>query len=129
MAAVPTVLLDPAAAWDAMSADMQRRIGVTALVAALGEAGAMGSLGHEAALDAGLAALCGLVMEHLDLDPGQEPPRPDLAAIGVRACRSCGCTDAVGCPEGCSWAGDTLCTRCAPVRLGVVRLKRDRFWP
>lgn len=41
------------------------------------------------------------------------PPRPDLAAIGVRSCACCGCTDEYGCPGGCSWIGPRLCSACA----------------
>ena len=36
----------------------------------------------------------------------------DLAAIDIRTCRVCGCTDNSGCIEGCSWIGPDLCSRC-----------------
>ena len=29
-------------------------------------------------------------------------------------CRVCGCTEFAPCPGGCTWAGDGVCTRCAP---------------
>jgi len=30
-------------------------------------------------------------------------------------CQVCGCTETMGCPDGCAWANwqETLCTRCA----------------
>lgn len=28
-------------------------------------------------------------------------------------CRECGCTDANGCPGGCSWIEPNLCSECA----------------
>lgn len=34
-----------------------------------------------------------------------------------RHCRVCGCTDAVGCPEGCEWAGEDLCSECQGYEL------------
>ena len=37
---------------------------------------------------------------------------PDLAALGIRQCTGCGCTDAVGCSEGCCWVGPLLCSSC-----------------
>lgn len=33
---------------------------------------------------------------------------------GVRACRVCGCTEEDACDGGCSWAGSSLCSSCAP---------------
>lgn len=30
-----------------------------------------------------------------------------------RMCRRCGCTQDVGCPGGCSWIEDDLCSQCA----------------
>jgi len=34
-------------------------------------------------------------------------------APDVAICRICGCTDEIGCSEGCQWIGDDLCTGCA----------------
>lgn len=30
-----------------------------------------------------------------------------------RECRECGCTDGIGCAEGCHWVESDLCSRCA----------------
>jgi hypothetical protein len=40
----------------------------------------------------------------------------DVARNGARQCTVCGCTDNVGCEDGCAWAQLTppVCTRCAP---------------
>lgn len=35
---------------------------------------------------------------------------PEVA--GERKCRLCGCTDLHGCPEGCSWVEEDLCSSC-----------------
>ena len=37
-----------------------------------------------------------------------------LFAIGVPYCRRCGCTDVVGCDEGCFWVAPDLCSSCVP---------------
>jgi hypothetical protein len=39
----------------------------------------------------------------LDFTPAAEP---------VRSCRHCGCTDELGCPDGCSWDEPDLCSQC-----------------
>lgn len=31
----------------------------------------------------------------------------------IARCRECGCTDQLGCPEGCWWVEDDLCSSCA----------------
>lgn len=33
----------------------------------------------------------------------------------ARRCRRCGCTDANGCEEGCSWVAEDLCSACTPI--------------
>lgn len=43
---------------------------------------------------------------------------PELVQA-VRTCRSCGCTDEHGCPEGCYWAAPDLCSLCRDKPLGV----------
>jgi len=42
-------------------------------------------------------------------------------------CQVCGCTDADGCPEGCSWAnaGHSLCSVCKPLGFLDRLQKRD----
>ena len=35
------------------------------------------------------------------------------AAIQIRHCRICGCSDYDPCEGGCSWVDDSLCSRCA----------------
>jgi hypothetical protein len=37
---------------------------------------------------------------------------PDLSALHVRQCTECGCTDSVGCADGCHWVGPLLCSSC-----------------
>jgi hypothetical protein len=47
----------------------------------------------------------------------QRRERELLAACGVEfdepTCRECGCSDSLGCEEGCWWAQDDLCSACA----------------
>ena len=40
------------------------------------------------------------------------PEGPDLAALDIRACRHCGCTDFSACAGGCSWVAEDLCSAC-----------------
>jgi hypothetical protein len=35
-----------------------------------------------------------------------------LEQPGPPSCRRCGCTDDLGCPEGCSWVEPNLCSQC-----------------
>lgn len=38
---------------------------------------------------------------------------PDYAAlVDLQTCRICGCTDEDGCPEGCYWVEEDLCSNC-----------------
>lgn len=39
----------------------------------------------------------------------------------VASCRRCGCTDAHGCAEGCSWVEADLCSSCARPARGTRR--------
>lgn len=47
----------------------------------------------------------------------QREVREHLAADGIDVdeptCRGCGCSDSLGCPEGCWWAQSDLCSACA----------------
>lgn len=48
-------------------------------------------------------------------DAAEEAPGFTYRLLGVtpeRACRVCGCTDEQGCPEGCTWVEEDLCSRC-----------------
>ena len=50
-------------------------------------------------------------------------------------CRVCGCTEADGCPEGCSWVDDDLCSICASAAeaiaawiYGARRANKTALW-
>jgi len=48
----------------------------------------------------------------------QVDERALLADLGVAipdepACRECGCSESLACPQGCGWAQPDLCTVCA----------------
>lgn len=34
--------------------------------------------------------------------------------VAINCCRRCGCTDALGCPDGCAWVEPDLCSACVP---------------
>ena len=36
----------------------------------------------------------------------------ELKAAHVRTCRRCGCTQGQGCPGGCIWVAEDLCSEC-----------------
>jgi hypothetical protein len=40
------------------------------------------------------------------------PPRPDLGPLGIRQCRSCGCTENFAFHGVCSWVETDLCSIC-----------------
>jgi hypothetical protein len=106
--------LDVSAAWDTLTFGQQRAIGLAAIVHLLGAAGALagGGTAYHAAAVEGLDALERAVGEALP-DASAARACPDVAAIGVAACRVCGCTDAVACHGRCSWTEPDLCSSCA----------------
>lgn len=114
---------DPAALWDGLDAGLQRALGIAALTHA---AGAIGSGQWLAPLNAFMAAeaegLC--VIEQLVRDAAphwsERPTPPALAALGIDQCRSCGCTENVGCEEGCCWVEPGLCSSCADRRQAAA---------
>jgi ferredoxin len=56
----------------------------------------------------------GLLTDTIPVDADLFPDGPDFAALGIRACRVCGCTDDHACPVGCFWIEDDLCSECIP---------------
>lgn len=53
-----------------------------------------------------------LLVEAIPCDADLYEDGPDLAPLGIRACRQCGCTDDHACEGGCSWVEDDLCSAC-----------------
>ena len=46
-------------------------------------------------------------------DVAKYPEGPDLAALGIRACRVCGCVEESACsPNRCVWVAPDLCSAC-----------------
>jgi len=121
---IPSIRLNGVAAWFRLPLRIQEEIG--ALAVALAVAG----VGKDVAADIGgdaaawpyqvacveLGARLGyLVHEALSLSDTDPRPVPDLRPFGIRQCGSCGCTDNYGSFEGArSWAGEELCSACAP---------------
>lgn len=106
---------DAIAAWNKLTAEQQREIGVAAIIYAIGElaqfdGGVEPCQGFESAAHHGRSALYDTVEEKVLA--GSKMQAPDLAALGVRACRVCGCTDECACPEGCEWVETDLCSGC-----------------
>ena len=114
--ATSPALFNCAVAWDGLQPEQQRRIGIAAVTFVL----ATGST--EQTNQIGIMAAAIEASQAMEERVGECIPNPgtgvllDLAAINVRSCTGCGCTDQVGCPEGCAWAGDRLCSRCAARR-------------
>jgi hypothetical protein len=128
--------LDLRKAWEALSPDVQARLGMAAI--AIGAAHLVemieerefpawqtaAAATHTNYFDAAMleGVLCAAEVVHalvLDCDVARLLP-PDLAALGIRQCTGCGCTDAVGCAEGCHWVGPLLCSSCAETGTGEV---------
>jgi len=45
------------------------------------------------------------------------------AEVEMRICRECGCTAERGCPEGCFWVDDDMCSECAQGQDAVDALR------
>jgi hypothetical protein len=126
---VPTVTLETAvisptdeanprfnarAFWSELPAEMQCKIGESALLLAMAMRARLDDSRWLHARDEAVVRLGGLLR-----DAPQCPEGPDLAALGIRACRVCGCTDLSGCRVACSWVAADLCSACArPSRAG-----------
>lgn len=119
---------DPAAAWLALDDDQRTRIGEAALLLQLASEAQALSWDEPNPTPERLRA--DRRWEHAELmawdrleaavpiDADLFPDGPDLAALGVRACRQCGCTDEHGCGDGCWWVAPNLCSSCAEPRNG-----------
>jgi hypothetical protein len=120
--------LDLRKAWDALSPDVQAELGMTAIAIGLSNLATMIDE-HEhpawrttsfarftnffdaASIEAEHRAGFLVELKVLGGDVARLQP-PDLSALGIRQCTGCGCTDAVGCSEGCHWTGPLLCSSC-----------------
>jgi hypothetical protein len=108
---------DARAYWAALTPQEQQRLGEAAMLIGFFEAArrlpakdflAVGVLRRSVhAFHEGLIRLGAVIP-----DARAWPEGPDLAALGIRACRHCGCTDASACEGGCSWVEPDLCSRC-----------------
>ena len=107
---------DPRPIRAALSAAERDRIVDVALGLAYTEIAALHTGGPQAvgfeAAEHALQAVLRDALPAIALSVSAPFPLPDLSIFGIRACRVCGCTDAVACPEGCSWVGDDLCSAC-----------------
>lgn len=117
---------DARAAWLALPADVQERVGAAALDLAMGWE--VGVAAYEGAADERMqrAALAGECVAADELSAAFEAFVPDdlkragdaprvPASVGL-VCRSCGCSETDACAGGCEWVDgvDDLCTACLP---------------
>ncbi len=116
-------LFDAAAAWENLSEDRKRQLGIATIIQHVAlimerDGAAPQSCRSPYALEAAVMAsesfittlLRDVVLPHA-VAPLQ---RPDLAPLGVRSCRVCGCTDQSPSIEGGWWVELDLCSGCAP---------------
>ena len=54
-----------------------------------------------------------------------EYPEPNPEAV-PGTCRICGCTDDCGCPGGCEWVEEDLCSRCSEIVEEFVATVRNQ---
>lgn len=114
---IPTDTVDPKEIWAALPPDAQARIGAAAVAHALGTFGGNEGLAPEQGYRA--AEMEGLFLLDVDLRhfapqafDNARPRRPRLTTLGIQSCRRCGCTQECGCPEGCYWVEEDLCSSC-----------------
>ncbi len=72
------------------------------------------SLRYAKAVAASSGRLMELAGTCLGYGNGKLPPVPDLRPLGIRQCRSCGCTGAHACEGGCYWVETDLRSACVP---------------
>lgn len=114
-AVIASPRLDVAQLWDGLDPEQQRRVGIAAMAQI---AGAIAAGNREQAPGFMAAHMEGEnvledVLHTAAPDWLEQPAIPDLTPLGIEQCRGCGCTDAVGCEQGCGWAEPGLCTTCA----------------
>ena len=123
-----TRTMDLRAAWDSLTPELQAQAGMAAIAIGASvlvmmiEEHEMPSWQHAAnarvtnfydAADEECSKLLGIIVEAnvLGGDINRLAP-PSLASLDIRQCVGCGCTDKVGCSQGCSWTGPLVCSAC-----------------
>lgn len=125
------VRFDVATAWKRLSPVQQSQIGAAAMIYAVGvwRADRINTVvGWDAAEYEGARRMAGFVHNALGEDRIASLPLPDLAPIGVRACRVCGCTEDCACPGGCRWVAPGLCSSCAPALVEAAADLPPALW-
>ena len=108
-------------AWAALSEDKQRAIGEAALLLQVSTEAQMLAMDDAASTPAARRweRAEQIAWQHfatIPIDPDLYPGGPDLATLGIQACRVCGCTNEAACEDGCSWVEDDLCSACVGER-------------
>nr|WP_294550065.1 hypothetical protein [uncultured Rhodopila sp.] len=120
--------LDLRKAWDALTPEIQAEFGMAAIAIGFAHLVTMieehevpawqiaAEAEHTSFFDAALlegASRAGVLVEAKVLGGDIAQLRaPSLAALGIRQCTGCGCTDQCGCPGGCHWVGPLTCSSC-----------------
>ena len=107
---------DASEAWIALSEETRRAIGEAALLLQVSTEAQMLAI-DKPPLPAGrrwerAEQIAWQRFATIPIDPDLYPGGPDLAALGIQACRVCGCTNEMACEGGCSWVEDDLCSEC-----------------
>lgn len=110
---------DARAAWAALDDEQRRAIGEAALLLQVSSETNCSLPDSDGPYDAlarrwehAETAAWQLLGEAVSSEARDYPDGPDLAALGIRACRNCGCTTESGCAGGCWWVGADLCSSC-----------------
>lgn len=107
-------LFDPLAAWTRLDPRVKEQIGAAAVAQGAADV-CLGESASEFDFDAASAEssrVIAALVEGSVLQRGQIPDGIDLAPLGIRQCRQCGCTEDFACDGGCEWAEEKLCSRC-----------------
>lgn len=107
---------DARAWWGGLTAEQRQQVGEMAALYWLSAELGMPTVRWQHAFEEAEQALTALMP---DPDPDRYPDGPDLAALGIRTCRVCGCTDQSACEGSCCWLAEDLCSCCvALAQLG-----------
>ena len=108
--------IDPVRSWHRLHPKQKEILGAAAVALGVATAG-LGLSDDVKRYDAAAVECTALISALVEGDvlQGAPPDGLDLASLGIRQCRACGCTDNAACEGGCHWIEADLCSTCDAV--------------